>query len=86
MDGDDTLLLGVEGRQEARMTSIVAAETVRQVLTGDLAPGVFHSEQVISFEPVIDALREQVGGIRVTISAAKGDVPIPVRAAGGIGR
>ena len=86
MDGDDTLLLGLEGRQEARMTSIVAAETVRQVLTGDLAPGVFHSEQVISFEPVIDALQEQVGGIRVTISPAKGEVPTPVRAAGGIGR
>lgn len=86
MDGDDTLSLGVEGRQEARMTSIVAVETVRQVLTGDLPPGVFHSEQVISFEPVIDALREQVGGMRVVISPTKGDVPTPVRAGGRIGR
>ncbi len=38
-DGAETLTLGLIGRKEALMTAIVAAETVRQMLSGDPAGG-----------------------------------------------
>jgi short subunit dehydrogenase-like uncharacterized protein len=66
-DGNETLTLGIVGRKEALMTAIVAAETARQALTGELAPGVFHSEQAVALEPVIAALRRELPDMVVAI-------------------
>ena len=62
-NGRKTLTLGLVGRKEALMTAVVAAETVRQLLSFELEPGVFHSEQVIALAPVVAALRQDLTGI-----------------------
>ena len=65
--GGKELLLGVVGRKEALMTAIVAAETARQALLGDLPAGVVHSEQVIDLEAVIQALDKELPDLAVTL-------------------
>jgi len=59
--------IGIIGRKEALMTAIVAAETVRQVLSGKLPPGVHHSEQVIKLDPVVSALKDEMPDIAITL-------------------
>jgi len=59
-EGADTLTLGIVGRKEALMTAIVAAETVRQLMSEKPVAGVFHSNQVITFAPIISALRKDL--------------------------
>lgn len=54
--GERSLTVGLIGRKEARMTAIVAAETVRQLLSGGAKAGVFHSHQIVDLEMVIEAL------------------------------
>ncbi len=58
--GGREITVSVSGRREADMTATVAVETVRQLLCEDFAPGVFHIEQVVALEPVLDALRANV--------------------------
>ena len=52
------VVLGVTGRKEAEMTAIIAAETARQVLEGDLPAGVASSDVVIDFAQVLAALQK----------------------------
>ncbi len=52
-----TLILGLTGRKEAQMTAIAAAETARQVISGQHPPGVHHSGQAIALDPIISALK-----------------------------
>lgn len=59
-DGDKILELGLAGRKEALMTSIVAAETARQMLSEEQRPGIFHSEQAIALDPVVCALKKDL--------------------------
>ncbi len=66
-DGSETLMIGLIGREEARMTAVVAAEVARQFLFGRMAPGVFHSHQVISMDPVIAAIRQDLPDLVVTL-------------------
>ena len=66
-DGAETLTLGLIGRKEALMTAIIAAETARQLLSGDPAPGVLHSEQAIALDPVIYALRKDLPDLVVAL-------------------
>ena len=60
-------VVGVTGRKEALMTAIVTAETARQILSNNLAPGVRHSEQVIALNPVITALRNELPDLVVAL-------------------
>jgi short subunit dehydrogenase-like uncharacterized protein len=66
-DGAETLTLGLVGRNEALMTAIVAAETVRQLLSGSPAAGVLHSEQAITLGPVVSALRKDLPDLVVAL-------------------
>ena len=66
-DGAETLTLGLVGRKEALMTAIVAAETARQVLSGNPVPGVLHSEQAIALDPVVTALRKDLPDLVVAL-------------------
>ncbi len=66
-DGAETLTLGLIGRKEALMTAIVAAETVRQMLSESPAPGVHHSEQAIVLDPVVSALRKELPDLVVAL-------------------
>ena len=67
MNGSKNLTIGVTGRKEALMTAIIAAETARQILSTNLEPGVFHSEQAIALDPVISALKKDVPNLVVTL-------------------
>ncbi|WP_444904220.1 saccharopine dehydrogenase NADP-binding domain-containing protein [Microbulbifer sp. CnH-101-E] len=60
-------IVGVTGRKEALMTAIVTAETARQVLSNNPAPGVHHSEQVIALDPVVTALRNELPDLVVAL-------------------
>lgn len=62
-----SLTLGVVGRKEAQMTAIIAAETARQILAKQPAPGVFHSEQVVALDPIVRALQAELPGLVVTL-------------------
>jgi len=66
-DGSQEVTIGVVGRNEARMTAIVAAETTRQVLTASPGSGVFHSEEAIALAPVIAALRNEYPDLVVAL-------------------
>ena len=66
-DGAETLTLGLIGRKEALMTAIVAAETARQLLSGNPVAGVLHSEQAIALGPVVSALRRELPGLVVAL-------------------
>ncbi|NOX72779.1 MAG: hypothetical protein GXP03_03850 [Alphaproteobacteria bacterium] len=57
--GGQTKVIGIIGRREAEMTATIAAETARQVMTGELPGGVVHSDQVIGLDAVIAALMTQ---------------------------
>lgn len=59
-NGATEVTAGIEGRNEALMTAIVATESARRVLDGDIARGVHHADQVLSLERVIDAMRTEV--------------------------
>jgi len=65
--GAEELTIGIVGRREALMTAIIAAETVRQVLTANPGPGVFHSEEVIALDPVIAALKRAFPDLVVAV-------------------
>ncbi len=65
--GSQTLILGVIGRREAVMTAIVAAESVRQLLSGRLEPGVYHSDQAIALNPVVSALKNEIPDLVVVL-------------------
>ena len=56
-DGAETLTLGLIGRKEGLMTAIVAAETARQMLSGEPVPGVLHSGRAIALDAVVSALK-----------------------------
>ncbi len=60
-------VVGVTGRKEARMTAIIAAESARQVLTSPPGPGVWHSDQAISLDPVVAALRSEYPDLVVNV-------------------
>ena len=66
-DGGDTCIIGVTGHNEALMTGVVAAETARQLLTNTPAPGVYHCEQVIALDPVVEALERELPGLEVDL-------------------
>jgi short subunit dehydrogenase-like uncharacterized protein len=66
-DGDDTCIIGVTGHNEALMTGVVAAETARQLLTNTPAPGVYHSEQVIALDQIVEALERELPGLEVDL-------------------
>ncbi|MAN61999.1 MAG: hypothetical protein CMI60_08620 [Parvibaculum sp.] len=60
-------VVGVTGRKEPLMTAIIAAESVRQMLTESLGPGVLHSDQAIEIDPVVAALRAEYPDLVVAI-------------------
>ncbi len=64
---DRSLELSVVGRNEALMTAVAAAETARQMLSAELGSGVFHSEQIIAFEPVVCALKAEVKDLLIAL-------------------
>ncbi|HXV25913.1 MAG TPA: saccharopine dehydrogenase NADP-binding domain-containing protein [Alphaproteobacteria bacterium] len=66
-NGEDTLTLGLIGRKEALMTAIIAAETVRQLLSGNPIPGILHSEQAVKLDPVVSALRRDLPDLVVAL-------------------
>ena len=66
-DGSDELIIGIIGRQEALMTAIITVETARQILSGDVPPGVFHSEQAIRLDGVVEALQAEYPDLSVTL-------------------
>jgi len=66
-DNKKTLTFGLVGRKEALMTAIVATETVRQVLSGSMPSGVYHSEQVIQMDPVITALKHEIKDMVISL-------------------
>ena len=49
------------------MTAIVAAETARQLLSGNPLAGVLHSEQTIALGPVVSALRKELPDLVVAL-------------------
>lgn len=63
----------VIGREEARMTAVVAAAVARQVLAGELPRGVIHSHQGVDLERVLQELRSVPFGIEVSLSPARAD-------------
>ena len=70
-DDEGSMVLGVVGRGEARMTAIACAETVRQLLSSDPKPGVFHSEQAIDLDAVVCALQREIRDLEVTLPSAR---------------
>lgn len=66
-DGPKTLTIGLIGHKEGLMTAIVAAETARQLLSGNHAPGVVHSNQAIALDPVVSALSEEMPDLVVAL-------------------
>ncbi len=67
ISGGRIVELGLVGRKEALMTAIIAAESVKQVLSGESGPGVFHSEQGIALTPIIAALAAEQPDIIVSL-------------------
>ncbi len=59
--------IGLVGHREAQMTAVVAAETVRQVLTTGPSPGVFHSDQLLDLDLVISALERDAPDLVVRL-------------------
>lgn len=49
------------------MTTIIAAETTRQMCVFHLAPGVFHCEQVIILYPIIEELKNEFPNLEVRL-------------------
>ena len=70
-DGEESIVMGVVGSGEARMTAIACAETVRQLVAGDPEPGVFHSEQLIDLDAVVRALEGEMRDFEATLSSAR---------------
>lgn len=66
-NGLNEATIGVIGRNESLMTAIMAAEVIRQMLTTNLEPGVFHSEQFVDFDQVIEALKAEYPDLLVTV-------------------
>ncbi|KZL11592.1 Saccharopine dehydrogenase [Pseudovibrio axinellae] len=66
-EGAEEITLGVIGRNEAKMTAIIAAEMTRQILTMNHKAGVFHSEQIIEVDPVIAELNSEFADLIVSI-------------------
>ncbi|GHB45989.1 hypothetical protein GCM10007094_39120 [Pseudovibrio japonicus] len=66
-NGAEEITVGVIGRNEAKMTAIIAAEMTRQVLTLNQEAGVSHSEQTIEIDPVIAALSREFNDMFVSI-------------------
>jgi saccharopine dehydrogenase-like NADP-dependent oxidoreductase len=62
-----SLTIGIIGRKEALMTAIVAAETVHQMLTTPISPGVLHIEETIALDPIILALREKLPDLKCVL-------------------
>lgn len=65
--GAHELTVCVAARKEAFMTASVTAEVVRQVLAENLEAGVFHTDQVISLDPVIAALKRELPETAVSL-------------------
>lgn len=61
------IVLSVIGQNESMMTTIIAAETTRQMCVFHLAPGVFHSEQVIILYPIIEELKNEFPNLVVRL-------------------
>lgn len=70
--GDRVNTVAIQGRREGLMTAVSAAETVRQLLNEPPPPGVFHSEEVVKIEPLLNALRREVPGFVALSSSPRG--------------